>query len=249
MSDTSKDQSAMGPRHPRLSTPWREHSSEAARETVARLDKMGLKLQGFDDPVASKRVLSLRTAELTFYPGFHLYEIIQPQRFGLGLKVRSFLLKAGGLSDDVGAKPTLLNGTSPPIHEHNAKAPPEFDTTTQRLDYLKFFCWYVTGEEGGFIVVEEPDDLVWNATETIDAHPAIPALVAPAVDKGRKDDGDFAFDVTICYARHLFKAQMVVKPGGMVEMTDDDPLVKEPLPLKVNKVVDGNRVIADSTVR
>ncbi|CAN0244698.1 unnamed protein product, partial [Chrysoparadoxa australica] len=50
-----------------------------------------------------------------------------------------------------------LNGTSPPIHEVNAKAPVKINEENV-LDYLRFFCYFVRGEEGPFYIAEQADD-------------------------------------------------------------------------------------------
>jgi hypothetical protein len=50
-----------------------------------------------------------------------------------------------------------LNGTSPPIHEVNAKAPVRI-TEQNVLEYLRFFCFFVRGEEGPFLIAESMDD-------------------------------------------------------------------------------------------
>lgn len=50
-----------------------------------------------------------------------------------------------------------LNGTSPPIHEVNAKAPIKVNEKNV-LDYLRFFCFFVRGEEGPFYIAESMDD-------------------------------------------------------------------------------------------
>jgi hypothetical protein len=50
-----------------------------------------------------------------------------------------------------------LNGTSPPIHEVNAKAPIKVNEKNV-LDYLRFFCFFVRGEEGPFYIAESMED-------------------------------------------------------------------------------------------
>ena len=116
-----------------------------------------------------------------------------------------------------------LNGTSPPLHEVNAKAPLRLNAENV-LDYLRFFCFFVQGEEGPFYVVESADD------------PWIPQMArTPAVVKGLEavtaaelkdadDQGRFRCSAVIYYSNAIFKAEMQVAPSGMIEMLSDDPI-------------------------
>ena len=54
---------------------------------------------------------------------------------------------------------TRLDGTSPPIHQTNADAPVRINDDNV-LDYLRFFCFFVRGEDGPFLVEgSEIDDV------------------------------------------------------------------------------------------
>lgn len=125
-----------------------------------------------------------------------------------------------------------LDGTSPKIHEVNKKAPIKV-TEDNVLDYLRFFCFFVRGEEGPFYVLENSDDpfvkamVISNTVRSV-----IEGAAAPAEYVGKTDKGHFACDVTVYYANALFKAKMEVHPTGMIEMLDDEPVAAD-LPARI----------------
>ena len=127
-----------------------------------------------------------------------------------------------------------LNGTSPPIHEVNDKAPIKV-TEENVLDYLRFFCFFVRGEEGPFYVAETIEDP--NMPEMDDTtRGVIEGIVAPAEFLGVNDKGHSLCKAVVFYSSALFIANFAVQPSGMIEMLDDDPVVPD-LPVKINKPV------------
>lgn len=124
-----------------------------------------------------------------------------------------------------------LNGTSPPIHEVNAKAPVKI-TEKNVLDYLKFFCFFVRGEEGPFYLLEDINDP--NLPEISDQHieKTISDVIVSSNYKETDDEGVLICNGTIFYSNAIFKANFRVKPTGMVEMVDDVPLLAD-LPIKI----------------
>ena len=123
-----------------------------------------------------------------------------------------------------------LNGTSPPIHAVNAKAPIQINEANV-LDYLRFFCFFVRGEEGPFHICEDAADPI------IPQHPAITpvveATVRPASYVGKTDKGYFLCDAVVFYSNAIFIANFAVQPGGMIEMLDDEPIAAD-LPVKID---------------
>jgi len=127
-----------------------------------------------------------------------------------------------------------LNGTSPPIHEVNDKAPIKV-TEENVLDYLRFFCFFVRGEEGPFYVAESMDDP--SMPEMDDStRSVIEGTVAPAEFLGVNDKGYSLCKAVVFYSNALFIANFAVQPSGMIEMLDDDPIAAD-LPVKINKPV------------
>lgn len=125
-----------------------------------------------------------------------------------------------------------LNGTSPPIHEVNAKAPIKINEKNV-LDYLRFFCFFVRGEEGPFYVSESMDDP--NMPQDMDegVRDTIDGIIEPAEFLGMNDKGHFLCKAVVFYSNALFIANFAVQPSGMIEMLDDEPMVAD-LPVKVD---------------
>ncbi len=128
-----------------------------------------------------------------------------------------------------------LNGTSPPIHEVNEVAPIRI-TEDNILDYLRFFCFFVRGEEGPFLIVEDMDN-PYLPKGLEDSHlRGIEGVIRPATYEGKNDDGHFLCDAIVYYSNALFLANFSVQSSGMIEMLDDDPLLTD-LPDKVDAPV------------
>jgi hypothetical protein len=128
-----------------------------------------------------------------------------------------------------------LNGTSPPIHEVNAKAPVKI-TESNVLEYLRFFCFFVRGEEGPFLIAESMDDHYMPKGMDDKTRMVIEGTVRPATFEGMNDKGQFLCDAVVYYSNAMFIANFAVQPGGMIEMLDDEPIASD-LPVKVNAPV------------
>jgi len=123
-----------------------------------------------------------------------------------------------------------LNGTSPCIHEVNRLAPIQL-TPYNVIDYLKFFCFFVRGDEGPFYIAERWDDPL-IPKQTI-ADTIVQGAIRPAEFKEINDKGHFLCDAVVYYSNAMFAANYAVHTSGMVEMLDDDP-VADDLPAKVD---------------
>jgi hypothetical protein len=125
-----------------------------------------------------------------------------------------------------------LNGTSPPIHEVNAKAPVKV-TEENVLEYLKFFCFFVRGEEGPFLIAEDIDspDMPKNMDPKTKA--VVEGTIRPASYEGKNEQGFFLCDAVVFYSNALFIANFSVQPSGMIEMMDDEPIAAD-LPVRVD---------------
>lgn len=128
-----------------------------------------------------------------------------------------------------------LNGTSPPIHEVNAKAPIRI-TDDNVLEYLRFFCFFVRGEEGPFLISENMDDAYVPKDVDEKTKLVIENTVRPASYEGKNEQGHFLCDAVVYYSNALFIANFAVQPGGMIEMLDDEPIAAD-LPVKVDAPV------------
>ncbi|PCJ97034.1 MAG: hypothetical protein COA45_10460 [Zetaproteobacteria bacterium] len=128
-----------------------------------------------------------------------------------------------------------LNGTSPPIHEVNSKAPVKINEDNV-LDYLRFFCFFVRGDEGPFYVAEDMSDA--NLPQDMDAttKSVIEGTIRPASYEGMNDQGHFLCDAVVFYSNALFIANFSVQPGGMIEMLNDEPIAGD-LTSKLDKPI------------
>lgn len=128
-----------------------------------------------------------------------------------------------------------LNGTSPPIHEVNAKAPIKVSEQNV-LEYLRFFCFFVRGEEGPFLIAESMDDPYMPQTDDAKTKAVIEGTVRPASYEGKNEQGYLMCDAVVYYSNALFIATFAVQPGGMIEMLNDEPIAAD-LPMKVDAPV------------
>ena len=179
-------------------------------------------------PVDGKWSLDMDTAQVSWrmLPFYERVAIISIQSEELDQrKIRFFYLT----SDD---NLYRLNGTSPPIHEMNAKAPLKLNENNV-LDYLRFFCFFVRGEEGPFYVAEDIRDPILPRFEDQTARTVLANTVRPAIFKGMSEDGFFLCDAVLSYSNALFIADFSVKPTGMLQMLGDEPIAAD-LPGRVS---------------
>lgn len=125
-----------------------------------------------------------------------------------------------------------LNGTSPPIHEVNAKAPVKINEDNV-LDYLDFFCFYVRGEEGPFLIAHSLADTYVPKRVDDDTRYAFESAIEPPFYEGQNEKGHFMCEASVYYSNAIFEAQFAVQPTGMIEMIDDNPIVAD-LPVKID---------------
>lgn len=128
-----------------------------------------------------------------------------------------------------------LNGTSPPIHEVNEVAPIKLNEDNI-LEYLKFFCFFVRGEEGPFLIVEDMDNPHLPSDMDDSTRSAIAGVVRPATYEGKNEEGKYMCDAIVFFSNALFIANFAVEQSGAIEMLDDDPVVAD-LPCRVDSPV------------
>ena len=125
-----------------------------------------------------------------------------------------------------------LNGTSPPIHDVNNKAPIKLNEDNI-LEYLRFFCFFVRGEEGPFLIAEDMNDPDMPSNMDAQTRSVIEGSVRPATYEGRNEQGFYLCDAVVFYSNALFIANFAVQPTGMIEMLDDEPIAGD-LPIRVD---------------
>ncbi|MBI1300980.1 MAG: hypothetical protein GC137_04885 [Alphaproteobacteria bacterium] len=128
-----------------------------------------------------------------------------------------------------------LNGTSPPIHEVNSKAPVKINEDNV-LEYLRFFCFFVRGDEGPFYIAEDMSDA--NLPDDMDetTKSVIEGTIRPASFEGVNEQGHFLCDAVVFYSNALFIANFAVQTSGMIEMLNDEPIAGD-LNTKVDKPI------------
>lgn len=125
----------------------------------------------------------------------------------------------------------LLDGTSAPIHDAN-EADPVKVTEANALDYLKFFCYFVHGDEGPFFVVEQIEHPALDLTKLDGTkRRVIEDALRPAAFEGKAASGNLETSAMILYGNALFAARFSITENGMIEMTDDQPVAAD-LPIK-----------------
>jgi len=116
-----------------------------------------------------------------------------------------------------------LNGTSPPIHEINSKAPIQLNRDNV-LDYVRFFCFFVRGDEGPFYIAEREDDPFLPVLEDSPSLYEYREHLSPASLTGMDAAGKFLCTAAIYYSNAMFRSEMAVHPSGMIDMLSDQPL-------------------------
>ncbi|WP_332673402.1 ankyrin repeat domain-containing protein [Aromatoleum sp.] len=166
-------------------------------------------------PAHSVRLL--RLSDPAWPPDSHAYYLVAPARH----------------SDDPAY--LHLDGTSPPIHAVNAQAPIAL-TPDLVCDYLRFFCFFVRGDEGPFIVaesIEQPEI------------PPLPEQRRTEVDRqlrpahywgSNPDDGAYRASATIYYGSALFFADFLISANGKIEMVTDVTVLSD-LPQAANVAI------------
>ena len=167
----------------------------------------------------------IKTQTLSFYPGAEILACRDPSWAPANLFI--YALKQG-------SSLCWLNGTSPPIKEFNAAGNLSL-SDENALDYLKFFCFFVRGEEGPFYVVDSLNapylpDIIRDGADA----GALPAVRTRFQERyqsprqfGKSGDGKWRISATIYYSNAVFVGDFLVGADGMVDMADDTPILAD----------------------
>ena len=125
----------------------------------------------------------------------------------------------------------LLDGSSAPIHDAN-EADPIKVSEQNALEYLRFFCYFVHGDEGPFLIVEDINHPAIDKARLDDAkRRVIEDAIRPAAFEGRSAAGALEASAMVLYGNALFSARFSMTENGMIEMIDDEPVAAD-LPVK-----------------
>ncbi|HPJ39496.1 MAG TPA: hypothetical protein PLT75_13700 [Spirochaetota bacterium] len=178
------------------------------------------RIMGYINPVQGKYTLQknstqMKKAVLPFYEEAVLMEVSDSE---LPYHITPFwyLLYANRLFE--------LDGSSTPIHEVNELDPVKV-TKENAGEYVRFFCFFVHGEEGPFFIIEDSDHPVLDKKKMeYMMIKDIKNKCIPLEYKGMPGDNTFELTGTVFYGNALFSALFTVTANGMIDMTDDEPL-------------------------
>ena len=157
--------------------------------------------------------------DLPFYPGYKFYDLADHTNMP---PARRFFLAKDGDPEVV-----LLDFTNMPIYTLNGKVPVQLNRDTVK-DYVRFFFTFVRGRHGRFIIVETVDDISWREEPPPAARKSISKLIQPiafhAADKG---DGAFYTQAQMMFRDSLFQADVMVKPDGLVQLSNEVLLIED----------------------
>ncbi|CAN5667763.1 hypothetical protein BH23GEM9_BH23GEM9_30460 [soil metagenome] len=166
-------------------------------------------------------------AALPFYRTVRLLRMTDESWPVAGLAIYYLLSDAG--------ESYRLDGSSPPIHEANSVENIELSDSCV-LDYLRFFCYFVRGDDGPFHIAERLDDAVLPPDLDESLRTVIGGVVRPASCTGRDNAGNFLCDATVFYSSSVYDASFIIQQNGMIEMDDDDP-VTDTLPVRIHSPI------------
>ncbi|MDG6078948.1 hypothetical protein E3U23_07055 [Erythrobacter litoralis] len=194
---------------------WQPIEPQDAQDILTGLTRK-LVLDGVEAPwPLEHRQVALRCTPLTFYGQALFVDAVVRHRTGMLGQV-AFVVLEGRMAP--------LTVASEQVHELNEQAPLDLKSDEQAKHYLRYFCWVVCGEEGPFAVIEASEGFAENADPQqqalIDKH--IPLSVTRA---DPPEDG-WKLRALVRYGNALFGAHFTVTPDGLIEMTDDVPIME-----------------------
>jgi hypothetical protein len=203
---------------PPITGAWRDLAPAEAAALIVNLGAVA-ELPESDEPFVIAHALDrVRMRALPCYgERARLLELQGHDGDGTALLV-SFILGPWGY--------TLLDGTSPPLHNLNELHGVTLASDEQVRDYLRLFCRYVRSNEGAFEVIETMDQID-HRLDDADARASIDAQIAPINLGGRDAEGRWLASARLLYGDGLFAAEFAISAAGMVEMQDDDPLLHD----------------------
>jgi AAA+ superfamily predicted ATPase len=159
-----------------------------------------------------------RSAKLSFYKLAELVELtvdIDVSKNATATEVLYVLYPVAG--DAV-----MLDGQSDKMHDTNDAEHLHLDAQTAP-DYVRYFLFGLRGSDGGdpFILFERA------AAAALNPDPAAVALAEPLELVTSDGPGDFKFDAVMVYQGTCFKTRLAVSVNGLIEMTDDEPVMAD----------------------
>lgn len=119
-----------------------------------------------------------------------------------------------------------LDGSNEPLYALNEKAPILLNDDTV-APYVRFFFTQVRGRHGRFLITETVDDIKWREEPPPAARKAVGKIVMPLTLTGRDADGVYRLSACMIFKESLFKAQIAVRPDGIVSIENEELLVED----------------------
>ena len=200
--------------------PWASWEPCDSKQGAAALKRLASQQPAF---FADAKLISSRQSRLSFYQSHRLMELEFVRDHGAE---RAFVLDGPRGSE-------WLNGESAPIHDTNEAESLKLTKATA-AEYIMFFFYFLRADEGGFVLIESSDEVApavdaGGRSEDNDEGKALTleevrSKARPLRIQKRDAKGRWLAEVTVAYGGALFTAWIAVEPGGIVEMTDDNPI-------------------------
>ena len=198
---------------------WQEFDPESAPRVVAEINKTMPEDKKFDE-----NYTIVQFVDLPFYAEYQLIEL--SDNSGDTPLIRRALYKAGDAQ--------ILNWTNGPIYSTNEKAPLVLNNETA-ADYVRFFFNYVKGRHGRFIIVETPEEIIWQAAPPEKAKEALAKMIVGLDVNDVADNGTMTMLSFMVFKDSLFKANVQIQRDGIISLTDE-ALVVEGMPIVEDEV-------------
>lgn len=163
------------------------------------------------EELQDRTISAMRLLPVSFYPGYILCDL-ELTRDG------EAVAGVGVLYGPTGA--LALRGSAMPIHMLNMVQKPSLDTDDKRLDYLRFFCTFVHGESGPFVLVDHDTklDASPDTLKQLEAEMKAPRFLEVS--------SQISESVPICqalvhYSDVIFVADFGIHRDGRVVMVND----------------------------
>ncbi|MEM6903855.1 MAG: hypothetical protein AAF556_11520 [Pseudomonadota bacterium] len=130
----------------------------------------------------------------------------------------------------------ILAGGLEPVVRANEAVPLSLSTSNV-LDYLRFYLEHVTDKAGGIRLTEAPGDIPWLEDEGAYQAPQVNPLVRPLSLVDSDDDG-YLINGTGLYQDALFRATFRIGFDGMLEIADEEQIAGD-LRLREDPMVAG----------
>jgi ATP-dependent Zn protease len=179
--------------------------------------------------LAGSAIASAQCSDLSFYDDHLLIELRFDSSRGLE---RVFGLHGPDQTH-------WLDGTSAPVHEANEADSLALTAATVH-DYIRFFLYFVRGDDGAFALIESESELALADGDVSAGHNGgspevdvseLQARLANARSHARPltapvvgDDGRWVVEGTVAYGGGLFESTFAVDADGQIEMLDDNPV-------------------------